>query len=58
MKDHNDMVQSHKTFQQMLSREKNEKEVYAKILNILKWIVALGGGGGVGAAITKFIGGC
>lgn len=58
MKDHNDMVQSHKTFQQMLSREKNEKEVYAKILNILKWIVALGGGGGIGAAITRFIGGC
>lgn len=58
MQDHDDMVQSHKTFQQMLAREKSEKEVYAKILNILKWIGALGGGGGIGAAITKFIGGC
>ena len=44
MKDHNDMVQSHKTFQAMLAA--------------VKWLVALGGGGGIGAVITKFIGGC
>lgn len=58
MKDHNDMVQSHKTFQAMLAQEKNEKEVYKKILVVVKWIVALGGGGGIGAAITSFLGGC
>lgn len=57
MKDHNDMVQSHKTFQAMLTKEKNEKEVYKKILSAVKWIAALGGGGGIGAAITKLIGG-
>lgn len=57
MKDHNDMVQSHKAFQAMLTKEKNEKEVYKKILSAVKWIAALGGGGGIGAAITKLIGG-
>lgn len=51
------MVQSHKTFQEMLIKEKGEKEGYKKILNVLKWIAALGGGGGVGAAIVKLIGG-
>lgn len=58
MKDHNDMVQSHKTFQAMLALEKCEKETYKKILAAVKWLVALGGGGGIGAVITKFIGGC
>jgi hypothetical protein len=58
MKDHDDMVRSHKAFQQMLAQEKGEKEAYAKILNILKWMVALGGSGGIGAAIAKFAGGC
>lgn len=57
MKDHNDMVQSHKTFQAMLAAEKHEKEIYKKILAAVKWLVALGGGGGIGAVITKFIGG-
>lgn len=58
MKDHNDMVQSHKTFQAMLAQEKHEKEVYKKVLAVVKWLVALGGGGGIGAAITSFLGGC
>ncbi len=58
MRHHNAMVQSHQTFQQMLTKEQGEKEGYKKILNALKWLVALGGGGGVGAVITKFFGGC
>jgi hypothetical protein len=58
MKDHNDMVQSHKTFQAMLAQEKHEKEVYKKVLAVVKWLAALGGGGGIGAAITSFFGGC
>ena len=58
MKDHNDMVQSHKTFQAMLAAEKHEKEIYKKMLAAVKWLVALGGGGGIGAVLTKFIEGC
>lgn len=58
MQHHNAMVQSHKTFQAMLTKEKNEKEVYKKILSVVKWIAALGGGGGIGAAVTKLSGGC
>lgn len=57
MKDHNDMVQSHKTFQAMLATEKHEKEIYKKMLAAVKWLVALGGGGGIGAVITSMIGG-
>lgn len=58
MQHHNAMVQSHKTFQAMLSQEKHEKEVYKKILAAVKWLAALGGGGGIGAAITAFLEGC
>lgn len=58
MQHHNAMVQSHKTFQSMLAQEKCEKETYKKILAVVKWLAALGGGGGIGAAITKFLGGC
>jgi hypothetical protein len=58
MQHHNAMVQSHKTFQAMLAQEKHEKEVYKKVLAVVKWLAALGGGGGIGAAITKFLGGC
>lgn len=58
MKDHNDMVESHKTFQSMLVQEKHEKEAYKKIIAAAKWLIALGSGGGIGAAITKFLGGC
>lgn len=58
MEHHNAMVQSHKTFQSMLAEEKVEKETYKKILAVIKWVAALGGGGGIGAAITKFLGGC
>ena len=58
MQHHNAMVQSHKTFQSMLAQEKCEKETYKKILAVVKWIAALGGGGGIGAAITNFLGGC
>jgi hypothetical protein len=58
MQHHNAMVQSHKTFQSMLAQEKCEKEMYKKILAVVKWIAALGGGGGMGAVITKFLGGC
>ena len=57
MKDHNDMVQSHKTFQAMRAEEKVEKETYKKILVVIKWIAALCGGGGIGAIITNLIGG-
>lgn len=58
MQHHNAMVQSHKTFQAMLVQEKNEKEVYKKMLAVVKWVAALGGGGGIGAAITSLLGGC
>lgn len=58
MQHHSAMVQSHKTFQSMLAQEKCEKEMYKKILAVVKWIAALGGGGGIGAAITKVLGGC
>ena len=57
MKDHNDMVQSHKTFQAMLAAEKHEKEIYKKMFAAVKWLVALGGGGGIGAVITRALGG-
>ena len=57
MQHHNAMVQSHKTFQSMLAQEKCEKEMYKKILAVVKWIAALGGGGGIGAVITSIIGG-
>jgi hypothetical protein len=42
----------------MLAQEKCEKETYKKILAVVKWIAALGGGGGMGAIITKVLGGC
>jgi hypothetical protein len=42
----------------MLAQEKCEKETYNKILEVVKWIAALGSCGGIGAAITKFLGGC
>ena len=58
MQHHNAMVQSHKTFQAMLAQEKCEKETYKKILAIVKWLATLSGGGGIGAAITSFLGGC
>ena len=57
MQHHNAMVQSHKTFQSMLAQEKCEKEMYKKILAVVKWLAALGGGGGIGAIITSIIGG-
>ena len=57
MQHHNAMVQSHKTFQSMLAQEKCEKEMYKKVLNAIKWISALCGGGGIGAIITSIIGG-
>lgn len=57
MKHHNAMVQSHQTFEQMLVKEKGEKEGYKKILGIVKWLGALGGGGGLGAVITSALGG-
>lgn len=57
MKDHNAMVESHKAFQAMLMKEKGEKEVYKKILLAIKWLAVLGGGGGIGAVITRFVGG-
>lgn len=57
MEHHNAMVKSHKTFQQMLAKEKGEKECYRKILAVLKWLAALSGGGGLGAVITSMIGG-
>lgn len=57
MQHHNAMVQSHKTFQAMLAQEKCEKEMYKKILAVVKWIAALGGGGGIGALITNLLGG-
>ena len=57
MQHHNAMVQSHKTFQSMLAQERCEKEMYKKILAVVKWIAALGGGGGIGAVITSIIGG-
>lgn len=55
MKHHNAMVKSHNTFQEMLTAEKNEKEVYKKILAVIKWLAALGGGGGVGAVVTELL---
>ena len=55
MKDHNAMVESHKAFQKMLAKEKNEKEIYKKVLSAVKWLAALGGGGGIGAVITSFV---
>lgn len=58
MQHHNAMVQSHKTFQSMLAKEKCEKEMYKKILAVIKWGAALCGGGGIGAAITSLLGGC
>ena len=56
MKDHNDMVQSHRAFQKMLEQEKGEKKAYKKIVEASKWIAAFGGGGGIGVAIIKFWG--
>lgn len=58
MQHHNAMVQSHKTFQAMLANEKSEKELLKKILSVIKWIAALGGGGGIGAVLTKILEGC
>lgn len=58
MQHHNAMVQSHKTFQAMLANEKSEKEFLKKILAVIKWIAALGGGGGIGAVLTKVLEGC
>lgn len=58
MQHHNAMVKSHQTFQEMLANEKSEKEFLKKILSVVKWIAALGGGGGIGAALTKILEGC
>lgn len=54
LKDHGAMVQSHEEFQEMLAQERHEKEAYKKVLAVVKWLIALGGAGGVGAAIAKF----
>ena len=55
MQHHNAMVQSHKTFQTMLAKEKGEKEFLKKILSAIKWIVAVFGSGGLGALLTNAI---
>lgn len=53
MQHHNAMVQSHKTFQAMLAKEKGEKEFLKKILSAIKWIVAIFGSGGIGAFLMS-----
>lgn len=53
MQHHNAMVQSHKTFQSMLTKERNEKEFFKKILSIVKWIIAIFGSGGLGALLMN-----
>lgn len=57
MQHHNAMVQSHKTFQTMLAKEKSEKEFLKKILSAIKWIVAIFGSGGIGIFLTRVLGG-
>jgi hypothetical protein len=57
MKHHDDMVKSHQEFREMVVKEKGEKEGYKKILVALKWIAALSGSGGIGAAIANLAGG-
>lgn len=53
MQHHNAMVQSHKTFQAMLTKEKNEKDFLKKVLSAIKWIVAIFGSGGIGAFLMS-----
>jgi hypothetical protein len=51
MEHHNAMVKSHKAFQSMIAKEKSEKEFCQKILNFIKWVVAIFGSGGIGATV-------
>lgn len=51
MQHHNAMVKSHQAFQTMLAKERGEKELFKKILNFIKWVVAVFGSGGIGATV-------
>lgn len=51
MKDHADMLKSHKQYQE----ERAEMRGIKKALNMMKWIAAVGGSGGIGAAIMKIL---
>ena len=53
MKDHDDMVKSHKEYRQELA----ERKAIKKAFTFIKYAATLFGGGGIGAAIVKFIGG-
>lgn len=51
MKDHADMVKSHLLYKE----ERAERRGAKKMLGIVKWLIAILGSGGSGAAIMKFL---
>lgn len=51
MKDHGSMLKSHLQYQE----DRAERRGATKMLQLIKWLVAVGGSGGVGAALMKFL---
>jgi hypothetical protein len=51
MKDHADMVKSHMQYKEECAERRGAK----KMLNVIKWAIAILGSGGSGAAVMKFI---
>jgi hypothetical protein len=51
MKDHADMVKSHLQYKEECAERRGAK----KMLNVIKWAIAILGSGGSGAAVMKFI---
>ena len=57
MKDHNDMVMSHKEYQEELLKRKLQEKNVNKIMTIIKYAATIIGSTGLGAVVMKWIGG-
>lgn len=55
--DHNDMVQSHKKYQEELLQRKLQEKNVNKIFTIVKYGATILGSTGLGALLMKYIGG-
>ena len=57
MKDHNDMVRSHKEYQEELLKRKLQEKNVNKALTAAKYVATILGSSGLGALLMKWIGG-
>lgn len=57
MKDHDDMVRSHKEYQEELLERKLQEKNVNKALTAAKYVATILGSSGLGALLMKYIGG-